>query len=119
MNKLTRQQQIDKHNAKHVLNQFIKMSAERDALLAQVVILQECVIEAAEQLWNAIGGHAKYITIDEVRRIQKIAEETPNQCLRQIKAEAILGAIEFFKPVLDIDTEALESYAERVRAGTL
>jgi hypothetical protein len=41
MNNLTRQQQIDKHNAKHVLNQFIKMSAERDALLAQVDLLKE------------------------------------------------------------------------------
>lgn len=45
----------------------------------------------------------------------KMLTSTPQQCLRDVEAEAVLKAVKFFAPARDIDVEALESYAERVR----
>lgn len=43
--------------------------------------------------------------------------KSPQKCLNEIRAEAVLSAVKFFAPSRDIDVEALESYAAKVRQG--
>lgn len=101
-----------------------ELIAERDAALAQNAELA-AQVETFKSLFTGVKGVCsdndfsepfyKIPAIDADLALQK----SPSQCLRQIQADAILSAIKFFKGSRDIDVEALESYANRVKDGEL
>lgn len=80
---------------------------ERDALAAK--------LDKIDNAWFAAGSWPD--TFEEKQRISDAIVSDPQQCLRDIQADAVLCAIQFFKPALDIDTDALEAYAATVRQG--
>lgn len=128
-----RQRQIDKHNAQHVINQLVKMTAERDALLsvkqqnaelvAQVEVLKNHMVKFTEinSAFDAEVWESESVLL---------LQSTPNQCLRQIQADAgrtgfmecarIYCAAEHFEPDPVTGNTAIKSayaYADRIKRG--
>lgn len=91
------------------------LKAERDALASQNKILLDALNLALPSVEACYKQHMA--TWETLFLLREAAKATPQQCLRDIQADAVMRAIEFFKPALDIDTEALESYAATVRQG--
>jgi hypothetical protein len=95
-----------------------KLTAERDALQAQV----EALSKLHSDLTNADmvfedDVHSGYlITTEQIDEMEHLLA-TPAACLAQVRAEAVIEAVKFFHPARDIDAEALKSYAERIRQG--
>jgi hypothetical protein len=76
------------------------------ALAAQV----EAITKTLEKFGWFIGTMREY---EEIRKV--VLDTSPTACLAQVRAEAVLEAVKFFHPSRDIDVEALESYAKRIR----
>lgn len=104
------------------------LTKERDFLLskldeneAQKVKIAELVAQI-DRLQSFIKLSAKkWEGVAEVEptfwTLLRVANESPAQYLRDIQADAVMEAVEFFRPSRDVDIEALESYANNLRRG--
>lgn len=111
-------------DAQRIEVEYAAIISERDAALAQNAELV-AQVEYLKSHFNELAEVAQRCDSWEsfpqqpIDRALGALQSMPNQCLRQIQADAILSAIKFFKGSRDIDVEALESYANRVKAGEL
>ncbi len=105
---------------------------DKAALAAQVEVLQHLVKEEAHNAyWDASDSNRADRMSD--RFDESVREQfekywsgvkhndaiAPAACLAQVKADAVESAVKFFHPARDIDAEALQSYAERIRQGVV
>jgi hypothetical protein len=51
----------------------------------------------------------------QFKKAIEVYNQTPAACLAQVKADAVESAVKFFHPARDIDADALQSYADRIR----
>ena len=109
----------------YIIGDIEKLTAERDAalaqnaeLVAQVEVLRIAALNAIQQM---SGGEAK-------ADLRDAYDATPTQCLRDIQAEAgragfVAGANWLYASQLETDVieddkvDAANRYAERVKAG--
>lgn len=90
-----------------------------EELQAQVEALREMANRASAHLTKGYAGQS-FSAIDCNLALSALAEIdsfTPQQHLAEIRAEAVLDAVKFFAPAMDIETESLEWYAAKVRQG--
>lgn len=103
--------------------QYSELHNRNSALAAQVDV-QLKVIEYAHNKLYILSHNRKDVSArcltDADKGFKAVddylsANKSPQQCLAEIKAEAVLQAVEFFSPARDIDVEALETYAAKIR----
>lgn len=103
--------------------EFEKLTSDRDSALAQNA---ELVAHAAlcKKAFDDLSGHClsngvfnAWNQAMDCTSLNAAMSSTSTQHLRDRDAEAVLSAVEFFKPARDVDVEALVSYAEKVRRG--
>lgn len=85
-----------------------KLEAERDALSAQVELFNN----VRKQFNNTVMGE-----YEALMAMFELCCSDASDALAEVRAEAVLQAVKFFEPARDIDVEALESYAAKIRQG--
>lgn len=119
-----KQQQSQPHNELEQLQyefaqqgDYIRhLESERAALAAQVQALGDKLSEVVALL-DVDGMTAVQWLLDNCPEIESLTDMEPQHHLRELRAEAVLYAVKFFAPALDIETESLEWYAAKVRQG--
>lgn len=92
-----------------------ELQAENDELRARVGEL-EALLKRYNGLINdeEIDLKGTYLHLNTGDTLTK----SPTQSLNDLKSDAVKEAVEFFEPALDIDSEALISYANQLRNQT-
>jgi hypothetical protein len=118
-----------------------KMQTERDGLTSQVAGLNKAnsklsqiasqqgrinqleaaldCLQFAAHLNPGVCANLDKTLADTLVIHNNMQDEAPASCLAQLKADAVESAVKFFHPARDIDAEALQSYAERIRQEVL
>ncbi|MFC0047755.1 hypothetical protein [Rheinheimera tilapiae] len=99
-----------------------KRDEQNAALVAQVeeLLVHGTALATAASMATgavAIGSPVTEFCAEAVKRFNAAKAVTPQHHLAEIRAEAVLDAVKFFAPALDIETESLEWYAAKVRQG--
>lgn len=112
-----RQRQIDKHNAQHVLNQLVKMTAERDSLRAAADVVCKHLDDDGVRTSGLVGS---------IKALKAVTDISPadNCHIRQIQADSGRAGFVACGAWLSNEddgrhtvAEAADEYAERVKAG--
>ena len=95
-----------------------ELEQQNAELVAQVEAARKLYVRLTNNVGFADNGEGCYVADGKLMAdFDSWSDATPAQCLRDIQAEAVLNAVKFFSPARDVDVDALESYAERIKAG--
>ena len=95
-----------------------ELEQQNAELAAQVEVARKLYVRLTNNVGFSDNGEGCYVADRKLMAdFDSWSDATPTQCLREIQAEAVLNAVKFFSPARDVDVEALESYADRVKAG--
>jgi hypothetical protein len=110
---------LDYSDAQRAIAEIEGLTAERDALAAQIEILGDKLSEVAALL-DVDGMTAVQWLLDNCQEIEQLTNLEPEECLAQVRAGAVRDFIEFMYKssdcnLCDKSLDVASQYAESIR----